>query len=127
MTISDQQKRAVLALPGPQRYEHFVKQVADRQQVWGLYSDGWALAAGPDGTRVFLFWPAEEYAKACATEHWAGYEPEALDLDEFLDLLTSLEADGVMPGIFYTPGDKGVTPSVRELRERLEEELRRYE
>lgn len=44
-----------------------------------------------------------------------------------LDLLTRLEADGVAPGVFYTPQDKGVTPSPGELREAIEEELEPYE
>ncbi len=40
---------AVLALPREERYAHFVKRVADTEQVWGLYNNGWASAATDDG------------------------------------------------------------------------------
>jgi hypothetical protein len=50
--VSAKQMEAVLALPGSRRFEHFVKVVADWQQAWGLYQDGWALAAADDGVPV---------------------------------------------------------------------------
>ena len=39
------------------------------------------------------------------------------------DLLPQLEEDGVLPGIFYTPGDRGLTPTAYMLRVDLEREL----
>lgn len=127
MKLNEQHKRAVLALPGPERYKHFVKQIADREEVWGLWLDGWALAETDDGSKVLPFWPAEDYAVLCAAGDWAGYVPERILLAEFLDLLARLESDGVLPGVFYTPQDKGVTPSVDELREAIAEESDLYE
>ena len=128
MKPSAQQIAAVLALEGPERYEHFIKQVADHQQVWGLYSDGWAMAATDDTGDAYLpFWPAAEYATACAVGDWAGYEPRSLTIEEFYELLDNLEDDDVLPGVFYTPDDKGVVPSHDQLREDLLAELENYE
>ncbi len=127
MMLSEQQKKSVVALPGPERFKHFVKQVADRHEAWGLYSDGWALAEMREGSKVLPFWPAEDYAVLCAVDEWAGYVPERLDLADFMDLLVRLEADGVAPGVFYTPEDKGVTLPAAELRAAIEQELRQYE
>lgn len=127
MKVTPKMVASVLALPGLERYGHFIKVVADWQQVWGLYHDGWALASSEDGTVVFPMWPAREYAEACANNNWSGYEPRAFDLDELLnDLLPKLERDRMMPGIFFTPQRKGVTPSVSQFRHDLDVELEKY-
>lgn len=118
---------AVLALPGNKRYEHFIKIVADWQELWGLYQDGWALAASDEGTTVFPLWPAKEYAQVCAENEWAGYGPRSISLNDFLNtLLPKLKLDGVLPGVFFTPASKGLTPSVDELKAALEAELQKY-
>lgn len=127
MKINQKRLESVLALPGPKRYEHFVKVVADWEEVWGLYNDGWALAATDDGQQVFPLWPAKEYAQLCAAKEWEGYEPEPFPLEDFMnELLPNLKDDGVLPGIFYTPSDNGVTPTVDQLLADLNEELENY-
>ena len=57
--LSVKQVESVLRLPGPKRYEHFIKQVADREEGRGLDSDGWALAGTDEGEEAFPLWPAE--------------------------------------------------------------------
>lgn len=127
MKINQKQIEAVINLPGPKRYQHFVKVVADWKEVWGLYQDGWALASSEDGKQIFPLWPAREYAQLCANKEWAGYEPKSFSLEDLMDeLLPNLEEDDVLPGIFYTPFDFGVTPSVDQLLTDLNEELKNY-
>lgn len=126
--INEKQVESVLALPGQKRYEHFIKVVADWEEVWGLYKDGWALAATNDGITIFPLWPAKEYAARCADRSWADYEPKPFSLSEFLnELLPKLKRDHILPGIFYTPQDKGVTPSIDQVMEDLRTEIARYE
>lgn len=118
MQINQPQIQAVLALSGPERYRHFIKVVTDWEEVWGLYKDGWALAGADDGDVVFPLWPAKEYAQLCAQGSWEDYEPSSLSLDELVnELLPRLKKDNVLPGVFYTPNDKGVTPEVDQLVE----------
>lgn len=125
--MNPKQMEAVLALPGVKRFEHFIKVIADWQEVWGLYHDGWALAAADDGTTVFPLWPAKEYAQVCAVNEWMGYESRSISLSDFTEvLLPKLKLDGVLPGVFFTPTSKGVTPSVDELKLALDEELQNY-
>lgn len=125
--VNQKQIEAVTALAGPLRYEHFVKVVVDWEEVWGLYQDGWALAATEDGQHVFPLWPAEEYAQLCRNKEWSDYEPTALSLEEFMgELLPKLRDDGVLPGIFYTPSDNGVVSTVDQLLADLNEELEEY-
>lgn len=127
MKVNPKQMEAVLALPGIKRFEHFIKVIADWQEVWGLYQDGWALAAADDGTSVFPLWPAKEYAQVCAANEWSGYEPRSISLSDFTEvLLPKLKLDGVLPGVFFTPTSKGVTPSVDDLKSALEAELQNY-
>ncbi|RVR10771.1 DUF2750 domain-containing protein [Sinorhizobium meliloti] len=127
MKISPRQVEAVLASPGVRRFEHFIKVVADWQEVWGLYRDGWALAVSDDGITVFPLWPAKEYAQLCALNEWKGFEPRAISLTDCTDvLLPKLKVEGVLPGVFFTPTSKGVTPPVDELRAALEAELQNY-
>ena len=117
---------SVIVLPKQLRYEHFVRRVAATGEVWGLYQDGWALAKTDDGTLVFPMWPANEYATLCAEFEWDGYDAQAFSLEELIEeLLPQLEEDSVLPGVFYTPGDKGITPTVAQLIGDLEDELRR--
>lgn len=127
MKVSPKQMEALLALPGVARFEHFIKVIADWQEVWGLYQGGWALAAADDGTTIFPLWPAKEYAQVCAANEWTGYEPRSISLDDFTEvLLPKLKLDGVLPGVFFTPASKGVTPSIYELSSALEAELKNY-
>ncbi len=127
MKIGLKQIEAVMALPAPKRFEHFVKLVADWQQAWGLYQDGWALAADDDGVVVFPIWPAKEYAEVCAKEEWEGYVPRPISLEDLLDaLLPRLELDNMLPGVFLTPSSRGMTPSIEEFRKAIEIELENY-
>lgn len=128
MTVNQKQLEAVLSLPAPKRFEHFVKVVCDWEEVWGLYQDGWALAATDnDGTTVFPVWPAKEYALHCADSEWLGYEPRQISLTDFLEVvLPTLKAEGTLPGVFCTPTDKGVTPTAGELEAAIKAELEKY-
>lgn len=127
MKVSPRQMEAVLALPGGSRFEHFIKVIADWQQVWGLYQDGWALAESEDGTTVFPLSPAREYAQVCTLNEWKGFEPRAISLGDFTEvLLPKLKREGVLPGVFFTPTSKGVTPPVDELTAALRAELQNY-
>jgi len=127
MKVNPKQMEAVFALSGIQRFEHFIKTVADWKEVWGLYHDGWALAAADDETPVFPMWPAKEYAQVCAANEWAGYEPRCISLSDFTEfLLPKLKLDGVLPGVFFTPTKKGLTPSTDDLMVALNAELQNY-
>ena len=126
---STQEMQAVLSLPGPQRYEYFVKQVADWEQAWGLFRDGWALAAtNSEGRQVFPVWPSREYAKACAEGIWEGFEPAPISLEDMIEeLLPKLQREGTPVGVFYRPDGKGVIRQPAELADDLRTESNRYE
>lgn len=127
MKISQKQIEAILKLDGQQRYNHFIKTIADTEKVFGLYRDGWALAS--DGKQqVFPLWSAKEYAELCSVNEWNGYKAKSFTLNKFTEeLLPNLKRDGVLVGIFYTPSDKGVTPDIKQVLYDLGKELENYE
>jgi hypothetical protein len=126
MAIDTRQLQAVVMLPGPQRYAYFVKRVAETGVVWGLYRQGWALAKKEDGTLVFPLWPDSEFAQVCADYEWTGYVPQSFALDELMtELLPQLEQDGLVTGVFYTPGARDVMPTAGLLRADLDDEMGR--
>jgi hypothetical protein len=128
MSLGERQIESVLRLSGPERYAHFVKQVSDHEEAWGLFDDGWALAETDDGRGVLPLWPAIEYAELCATGDWAAYRPKVITIQTLLEeVLPLLEERNLLPGIFPTPQSRGVTPAVSLLREDLQRELARYE
>ncbi len=129
MKISQKQLEAVIALPAPKRYSHFIKLVADNEQVWGLYCNGWALAATDEGNQaVFPVWPAREYAELCQASTWSECAPKSIDIYEFIDtVIPELREDGIKIYIFYLPNNCGVIPEYQQLLEDLNSELARYE
>jgi hypothetical protein len=125
MAIDTRQLLAVVMLPGPQRYAYFIQRVLETGTVWSLYRQGWALAKREDGTMVFPLWPDSEFATICADYEWTGYAPQSFSLDELVgELLPQLEQDGVVTGVFYTPGARDVMPGAGLLRQDLMKEMR---
>jgi hypothetical protein len=127
MKVTPEQLKAVTKLPGPARYNFFVKKVADWQQAWSLFSDGWAVVADDAGKEAVPLWPAKEYAEACATKDWALYEARPFALEDLLTrFLPQLVNDGMTTAIFVTPQDKGLLVPPEQLRADLEREMERY-
>ena len=126
--MNPKQIEAVLKLTAPKRYDHFIKVVADREEAWGLYNDGWALAGADDGQQVFPLWPRSEYAEMCAVGDWSEYTAKEIELEVLLEgLLPSLKERGTILGVFYTPEDKGVLPELEVFEQDLRTELKRFE
>lgn len=127
MIYKKEKIESILALDGDARYKFFIKTVADWEEVWGLYSEGWAMAGSGQGEKILPFWPAREFAELCAKAEWSEYIPKSIDLEFFLStVLVELEEADVLPGIFYTPDNKGTTPSLKKVISDLEQELENY-
>ena len=127
--ISPEEIRHVLATDGPTRYSHFVKQVADAEQVWGLRTpDGWVAMGDDEGSSMFPVWPHAEYAQLLAMDDWSNAVPTAIDVEDFVEeWLANLADEGDKVAVFPTPGGKGVPVDPLELQAHLREELARYE
>ncbi len=128
MSLHPKQIESILNLSGSERYDYFIKQVADKAEAWGLFSDGWSLAQDDEGNMVFPLWPAEEYAKLCAIGDWAGHEARSIDIDDLMDgLLPKAREDGTQLGIFPSPTERGVVPTIDAFEADMNEELSKFE
>ncbi|MBO6824549.1 MAG: DUF2750 domain-containing protein, partial [Pseudomonadales bacterium] len=56
--ITEEEYEAVLKTSSQIRFEHFVKKVADWEQVWSVRNDeGWLVPVAPEGFEYFPLWP----------------------------------------------------------------------
>jgi hypothetical protein len=128
MPGSQKQIEAILKLPAPQRYDHFIKKVVGWRKLWGLFDDGWAMSETSEGEPVFPLWPEREYAQLCATDIWSSYAPCEIELEEFLaDLLPTLRQEGIHPGVFFVPDKGSIDIEIDQLEKDLRAELSKYE
>lgn len=117
---------AVVKLPTAKRYEYFIKKVADFEEVWGLYNDGWATTKDDNGNTLIPFWPKREFAQFCASDEWKNYAPEKIDLYEFIEeWLPGIKEDGYKPSIFSNNYDSAIVEIDILLRD-LNLELENY-
>ena len=85
--VNEKQFQNVVALPAPERFEHFIKVVVGNELAWGLWDDGWAMMEDGAGHAVFPVWPAREYADVYRTGDWSKYVPKEIPLLDLLDRL----------------------------------------
>lgn len=122
-------KRAnVQALAAPERFAYFARKVADLGEVWGLFSNGWAMAESLAHAKVMPVWPEAEFAAACATDTWAGYQPKAIQLGDFTSKwVPGMTKDEVFIGVFPTSSDRGVVVEPKFLADALVAEAAQYD
>jgi hypothetical protein len=120
--------KAVLALPGRDRYDHFIKQAADKQRVWSLRdAGGWVFSTGDERTSLLPLRPHPDYASLAATDEWTGAIPDAIGLNELLnEMLPVLAERGVGVLVFPTPEGEGVVPPLEQFISDLQAELDRF-
>jgi len=127
--VSDKELVAVLGLPAPERYQYFVKRVADAEAVWSLVgTGGWVLLGDTENHEIVPVWPHERFALACASGDWSSNEPRFISLSEWMEAwLPGIARDDRLIAVFPTPDSKGPVVSAERLKADLEEELRNYE
>lgn len=126
--VTDKQLESIVSLNSSERYKHAIKQIADWEEAWGLYDNGWALAGDDDGNQYFLIWPAEKYAQICALGEWLTYKSKKIEIDYLLgELSVELKNNNTKLAIFLTPDDDAITQSVDEFNKHLSIELEKYE
>ncbi|MEK3808142.1 DUF2750 domain-containing protein [Bacillus sp. FSL H8-0547] len=117
---------AVLKLPSNVRYEYFIKRVTDYEEVWSLFSDGWATFRDEDGKLLIPFFPKKEFAEISAEKEWASYKARSISLDDFIEKwLPGMKKNGIIPSIFPLGNDMEAV-SIDVLLKDLEMELENY-
>ena len=108
------------------RYEYFIKKVADYEEVWGLYDEGWATAQDVNGNKLIPFFPKKEFAEYYATNEWNKFKAVPIDLYEFIDnWLVGMKKDIIKPSIFPINEDSVIVEIDVLLRD-ITSELEKY-
>jgi hypothetical protein len=127
--ISDQELRAILELSAPKRYDHFVKQIVDGEEVWGLRNEsGWLLLGDIEGQELFPVWPHERYATEYARAQCTTEAPASIALSDWSEQwLPRFLENGVVVAVFPLPNGQGIPVAPQTLQTDIAAELRRYE
>lgn len=119
--------RQVTQLSAQQRYDYCVRKVADTQEVWGLYLAGWATAQA-GGKVAIPFWAEAVFAQACASGEWAGFQPHAIALDDFLNKwLPGMTSNDQLASVFPVPQGSACIAVPADLLRDLQHESEQYE
>lgn len=130
-TITDAEYKGVTSLTAQERYSHFVRRVADWEEIWGLRtSEGWVMVGDDSGKQMIPVWPHERYANACAIDDWADAAPTVIELEAWMTRwLPGMTRDGVQVAVFPVATERmsGVVVLPERLEKDLEAELENYE
>jgi len=111
-----------------ERYGYFVKRVADWQEVWGLWNNGWALLGDDNNEDCFPVWPHPELAALYVTGDWAGYTPKSIEVHEWVEKwLPDLGREGRRIAVFPVEGQTCSIANSDRLKHDIEEELDKME
>lgn len=118
-----------MSLSPERRYLHFVRRVADMEELWALRSpEGWVVAGSPGPIEAIPVWPHAQYAADCAREQWIGSVPASITLGDWLGKWTpGLIRDSRLVAVFPSVENEGVIVSPARLQQDLETELQNYE
>lgn len=116
----------LIALSPEERYLYFVRKVADFEEVWGLFSEGWAMVE-VDSQQAIPFWPERVLADLCCTSSRANYQVRRIALDAFMNKwLPGMKNDGLAVVVFPLTDGKGIAIAPDDLLSALEQERAQY-
>ncbi|NWK76194.1 DUF2750 domain-containing protein [Acinetobacter sp. SwsAc6] len=142
LNLSQKQIQAVLKLPAPEKYSHFIKETVGSDEIWTLYKgelydgnledspmEGEYAYLQDDNSNLFLpLWPAEVYADLCRVNSWEKFQPIWMGIEQFIDeYLPHFLERNIKFCIFPTVDDTGVIPTVEQFVRDLNTELSLYE
>lgn len=111
-----EEARRIASLDAAGRFDHFVARVREQGEVWGLFSDGWAVYEGEVGIQYIPLWPDAVFARLNATGDWQGYEPRAVPMDAFLrQWLPGMRTNQMYPVVFPMATENGTVVQPEEM------------
>jgi hypothetical protein len=115
--LSKAQFNKIIALPGPQRYAHFITKVTDWQEVWTLSSPNGIVTLGDDEGKVCVpLWPHPDYASALVKDDWSDCQPEKVDIEPFMEIwIKKTFQAGNLFAVFPISDQQGVVASPERL------------
>ena len=128
MKITKEEIESVSMLPPYERYQYFIKRVADIDSLFTVVDEEGRIAlADIEDARVYSFWSAEDFAKRCLLEEWSNYEVLELTLEQFEEeVIDQIEEHGYLLNIFPIRNKSGFVVDLDEFARDLSDELEKY-
>lgn len=116
--------------PAQKRYDIFVKEVAETEEVFGLLEGeaDWALLGDEDDTNILPVFPNEATAELFRQE--TGFDEcqvAIIDLNEFIEWLGEMSADGLLVAIAPNPHMNSVVMKPERLKADIQAQLAKEE
>ncbi len=126
--VNDRELESVMALPAAQRYEYFIKKIADWEEVWSIGDDDkWDLLTDDTGADCIPVWPASAFASACCTGMWSGHRPRSIPLNDWIEKwIPGIGADGRKVAIFPLASEKGILVEPKRMLENIQAAVGEY-
>jgi hypothetical protein len=128
MKITNKEIEAVSQLEAFQRYEYFIKRVADSERMYTLVDDNGNLAiADVESSAVLSVWSASEFAENNAVDEWGSFSVKEITVEEFEeDIIDMIEKNNWLINVFSIKGKSGFVVNINEFAKDLSAEMQKY-
>ena len=124
--LNPKQIESIIKLPADKRYQHFIKRIADQEELWGIYDSDW-ITIKKDTWELFPVWPNKEYAQVYLQKNLPSAFVKSIDLYKFIDtFLPELGERNIAVSVFPTPDNEGHIVCYEKVIDDLNEELEKY-
>jgi len=128
MKISQKEIESVSRLTSIERYNYFLKRVADFELMYTLIDEQGNLAISEIEHKLMVsFWSAKEYAQINAINEWKNYQIKEFSVEEFEnELIDIIETNNYILNIFPINDKTGVVVDLNEFARDLNNEMKKY-
>ncbi|PZU26011.1 MULTISPECIES: DUF2750 domain-containing protein [Sphingobacterium] len=119
------EKENILKLDPFKRYQHFLKKIADFEELWTIVDeDGNYAISEIDGYKLISFWTVEEFIFSNLSDGWEDCKPFKLILEDLQNELYEIIAtENYLINVFPINGKTGFVVNINEFKRDLDEEL----
>lgn len=126
--MKDKEIENVSGLEPYNRYQYFIKKVADFEELWTIIDENGDYAFSDVDDKVLIsFWSAKEYIDSNLNDGWKNCKPKKITLDDLEDEIFDLIAsENYLINVFPVSGKSGFVVDLDEFARDLNDELKNY-
>nr|WP_320037125.1 DUF2750 domain-containing protein [uncultured Bacteroides sp.] len=128
MKITNKEIEAVSQLEAFQRYEYFIKRVADSEKMYTLVDENGTFAiADVENSAVLSVWSASKFAEENVVDEWRSFSVKEITLEEFEEeIIDMIEKNNWLMNVFSIKGKSGFIVDINEFAKDLSVEMQKY-
>lgn len=128
MKISQNEIESVSQLNAFDKYNYFIKKVADFELMYSLVdTDGNIATLEIDDNILLPFWSSSEYALLNAIKEWDNYEVKEISIEYFEnEIIDVIESKNYLLSIFPIKEKVGFIVNLNEFAKDLSNEMDKY-